>query len=394
MIKTKILKIVVALASFCSTLLSISNAKAITYGDPVLSASTQYPEVISLWTEDEIDGELGAICTATLIEQQIAVTAAHCVRGNEGNLWAEVGTDRLGEGRLIRISGEWYHSRYSEQRFANDIGVVVLAESANVPRLASLKRDFTVNTKSRLEIAGWGINQNGDELVELNRLSVRFDTAGARAAFGSAFNPKTTIAAGKYFRAERVYGGACNGDSGGPLYLGVGKGRPQLIGITSYGLKGCDETAPTVYASMRYYFTMMQQGIDLARTRAAQNQAQISATPLVASITINKPYQYLNYWDVNVTASTHQSGHIAEWCFFVDGRISLSTQVSYGSGEMPFSSDTDGCFRRDSYLIDKLTSGSVQFKFDSLAAGPHSLYAVVKDTLGRVVTTSTLSFTK
>jgi secreted trypsin-like serine protease len=366
-------------------------AHAVTYGDPVLDANIRYPEVASLWTTD-YDGELKHTCTATLVEQQIAITAAHCLQGDDSQRYLEVGATTLGEGRKIMVLSSWYNPRYSSSRIANDVAVVYLAEPANVPAVASLRRLRTITSKTKLEIAGWGVDQNGDTLTKLHRLTVKYDISRAKRWYGNSFNRKTTIAAGRYFKTEKVYGGACNGDSGGPLFSGWSRGVRSLVGIVSYGIRGCDENAPTVFASVNYYWSALQTGISYVKTEGSRIAAEIAATPPKASFTVTKPYSMLTYWTASVAASTYSTASITKWCFFVDGRPITKAEVSYGSGDMPFSAGLDGCFVPG--LYESMKSGAVQFEFGALAAGPHQLTATVTDSLGRQVSAGPVVFVR
>ena len=370
----------------------MGEVSAITYGDPVGNSSVAYPEVISVWQDDGY-GYLDHICSAVLIEQQIAITAAHCVQSAIRDLYVEVRSDYLGKGVSIRVNASWYNPRYSSRRIANDVGVLHLAEPANVPRLAQLSPRTKITAKSKLLIAGWGANQNGDSLDQLHKLKVKFDNKGAQKIFGKAFNPKTTVAAGRYFRQERVYGGACNGDSGGPLYEGKLGNRPKLVGIVSYGVRGCDENAPTVFARIDYYAKVIRQGIANVKARAQEEVNLINSVPLSASFSFSKPYSFLNYWSADVSAATVSLASIAQWCFFIDNRPVTASEISYGSGEMPFSaSGANSCFVATGY--DTMTSGEVEFRLDSLSVGAHNIYAVVTDTLGRSVTTAVQTFVR
>lgn len=368
-----------------------SPARAITYGDPVGDAVGLYPEVISVWEED-LDGDLKPTCTATLIEQQVAITAAHCVQSASSDLYVEVGAQILGEGRTIPVVSSWYNPRYSSSRIANDVAVLYLGQPANVANVATLKKLKTFTSKTKLNIAGWGVDQNGDYQSQLHQLNVRYDITRAKRWYGSSFNKRTTVAAGRWFNVEKVYGGACYGDSGGPLFSGRSGGQRNLVGIVSYGVRGCDESAPTVFARVDYYWAKIQEGIAATRAEAVRIQLQIDSSPLTASISVSRPYSVLNYWDVVAVASTYSGAYIAQWCFQIDGRSAASSEIYYGSGGFPFSEGADGCFT-PSYLSD-LKSGSVQFRLDSLAPGAHTIAATVTDSLGRSFAVPAVAFTK
>lgn len=61
------------------------------------------------------------------------------------------------------------------------------------------------------------------------------------------------------------------GDSGGPLLLAdaldfdISKGLPKydlIVGITSYGPRGCDSSHPTVYTNVGFFKDWIQDAID------------------------------------------------------------------------------------------------------------------------------------
>lgn len=250
---------------------NVGRVGAIMYGDPVVNPPIQFPEVVSIWLDEDYAEEDFAepefICTGVLVAQDIVVTAAHCIQGQEGEHLVEVGATRLGNGRKIPVDATWYNPRYSDLRIANDVGVLHLESSANVNRLATISRSIPKKITKPLTLVGWGTDQNKDLRETLNSIRIKRDDVLAKQVFGREFNPRTTIAAGRYFPRDRVYGGACGGDSGGPLYLGSGQSVPLVIGITSYGVRGCDLNAPTVFARSDFYARAIDQGI--AEVKAA-----------------------------------------------------------------------------------------------------------------------------
>ena len=383
----------IVLVLLTSLLMVPTPTHAITYGIPVADAGVSYPEIISVWLDDE-DGSCVFHCTATLIEPQIAVTAAHCVQGVTVAMSVEVGARVRGEGTQVDVDATWYHSRYSSRRLVNDIAILHLAEPVVISSYAVLSPRIVLGTRTKFLIAGWGNDQNGDYQLDLNKLSVVFSNTAAKRIYRSAFYATLTVAAGRYFKTERLYGGACNGDSGGPLFAGSTHGRRNLVGITSYGVTGCDEDAPTVFARVRNYYKALLAGIKEVKEEATrleqERTAELGATPLTASFSLAKVYQSLPYWDAKVTATTVDSGHIVSWCFLLDGAPMPEAQIDYGSGEMPYSSNGVGCFSHDDY--DSLTSGTVKFDFSLVAKGNHTFSAVVTDSYKRVATVNPVTF--
>jgi secreted trypsin-like serine protease len=161
----------------------------------------------------------------------------------------------------IPIAGEWWNPRYSKNSYANDIGLVLLDSPASVqtlplPNASQIKAVATLKT---FTLYGWGVDQNGDSPAVLQSAVLNDQTTAAKQYFKSFFNASTMIAAGYYNKSERVYSGACNGDSGAPL-IGYLKGKPVLIGVTSYGANDCDTAKPTVFAKVSYFIKDLASG--------------------------------------------------------------------------------------------------------------------------------------
>ena len=172
------------------------------------------------------DGE--AFCTGTLIEPRVVVTAAHCLDGARADQVSYfVGADatQLGSGTLLRASRLVQHPEWRGGDDDPDIGVVVLAQAAQVEPVAlntaALRND--VVGRSPLFV-GYGITRgNRDDAGVKRSVRIRVDQIMA-GAFSYSQPGKNT----------------CNGDSGGPALLEM-DGVTKLIGVTSYGDEDCTE---------------------------------------------------------------------------------------------------------------------------------------------------------
>ena len=369
---------------------SLQTAGAVTYGDNVNVPSSSMPAVVSLWVE--VDGKLEFSCTATLIEQRIAVTAAHCIQGEDREMTVWVGNNRLfdslGKGHLVDAT--WFHSRYSSSQIANDVGILHLATPADIPKskLARLDGNTRLDAKTKFILAGWGRDQN-DDLNILHKVSLKLKNKEAKNYFGGAFKETTQVAVGKRIGSEGVYAGACYGDSGGPLYI-LKDGRINIVGVTSYGAAaGCGIGVPSVFSRISYYEKAIKKGIAEAKETAKINriarEAALVQTPLTGTLTLDSNYPI----KASVSASTASIGSLKSLCFFIDNRPATNSEIDWAGGYFPDPA-SDGCFYSESYY--DLSYGYVYFN-DGLALGSHTMHAVVTDSFGRKKKLSTVTFT-
>ncbi len=266
-----------------------TTALAVTYGDPADEPSLSHPEVVPVWVGRD------GMCSGTLIDQLVVLTAAHCVYGYS-NFQIEVGGDQLETGERIGVAASWYHPRFDRRRLRNDIALLHLTQPANVSELGILDPGFRINNNTRMTIAGWGEDQNGETTEYLNLLEVSQQTAAAQETYGRAFQPKVMIAAGHYFEDEDIYGGGCHGDSGGPLFVERNDGARIIVGVTSYGsAEGCTAYKPTVFSRMSFYHGLVIAAMTSLKQRVAGNPSSSTTipvettVPVVTTTTIQRP---------------------------------------------------------------------------------------------------------
>ena len=341
---------------------------AVTYGEPVLDAS-KFSEVVIVQILNTDSGEFIDACTGTLISQTEVLTAAHCVRGFD-NFQVVVGAIEIGQGTTIGVRDAWYSSRYSKDKFANDIGLLLLSSPANTPVIANLApASFSPNAKTSYTLVGFGDDQNGDQ-GPLRVAALKVQTKAAAKYFGRVFNSKTTLAAGRYLKSERVYAGACNGDSGGPLFSKI-KGKRYVVGVTSYGAASCEASRPSVFAKVGYYLKEIAKGRNLLAATAATPVQPLTFTLSSAS----RPY----YNSFTVAASTDSTASLVSVCVTIKEVPATYSEVT-GDGSILGYSPTAGCFAVSGSSI---TTGRLDFDTDVALA---QVKVSMRDSFGQTST--------
>jgi hypothetical protein len=246
--------IAITLVAGLLTLFSQS-ASGISFPDKSRLQISESQNIISFWNYDpETYVRTEKFCTGVMLDDITFLTAAHCLQDNQYVTAVKNQNSKWERGESLMIYDYVIHPRYSESTIQNDLAIGILNFKArntkNILNYTLASQSFVSNSTY---IYGWGLDQNRKDSGYLNRAKLSDYSAQGKKYFPKSFNPKTMIAAGKYSQVERVFSGACYGDSGGPLFAETPKGK-SVIGITSF-IKGpnCDISAPTIFTRISYY---------------------------------------------------------------------------------------------------------------------------------------------
>ncbi|CAC5403880.1 TMPRSS15 [Mytilus coruscus] len=229
-----------------------------------------------------MDGSSG--CGATLIDPYYAITAAHCVdrwtrfqiHVGEVKESKMLGSDD--KGQRISVAQVIRHPNYrgSSNSYLSDIAIVRLSQPANYNsyvRPACIATDIH-QSFDNCYITGWGykedvnhVSSTPDHLQEV-RVDINVDVERCNKSIQTlgVIVPTTGICV----KNKNPYAPACNGDSGGPLVCQNKYGRWELVGVASFGKRGCrGDQIPVIYQSVPYHIDWILQNTGIQINKAS-----------------------------------------------------------------------------------------------------------------------------
>lgn len=235
-------------------------------GTPV-KIKNQYPWMVSLLVRH--NSSTAFICGGSFIADQYILTAAHCLSDLRSlrDLRVVVGansyTDAL-KFKPLEVSKFLIHVDFSNTEAADhDIGLIKLKRPLrNITPICLPQPDCAIDTNPRdLSIIGWGavgkfedpVIKRPKRLMYANIKHVDHETCKRHYPSLSEFQ----ICAG-----GPPHGGACMGDSGGPLQAKINNTMYQ-IGIVSSGASDCSvfTSSPTIFERLSKHLDWIRKHI-------------------------------------------------------------------------------------------------------------------------------------
>ena len=246
-------------------------------GATPVGSPSPYPDVA--YIEMLFPGGQQASCTATLVDPEWLLTAAHCLQSNDNlgpDLFAidlpfiilgsaNAATDINNPGPGVEFhepAGFIIHGEYDPLTFDNDVALIKLAQPSSItPRQIATNTALTVPASDGASLPGQVLGFGGTCVLPCASFSSDFTLREGPTTLRTADYARNTIGAAVPGAIDdstiiavpsTAQAGLCPGDSGGPLFVDDG-GTLKLAGVNShlyFGVNGfCAPFDGSVYVN-------------------------------------------------------------------------------------------------------------------------------------------------
>lgn len=250
------------------------------------ATSGEYPSIA------QFDYNGNHFCAGSLIDYSWILTAAHCLDGlDKSKIKVTLGehdtsVTETGEQGDLGITKIILHEGYPDTPTLgdpgdNDIALIRLDGPVSITSSVSFATISDVpDTPATLTTAGWGFTIGGDDesvatvLQEVD--GPRLSQATCEDFYDHEFPPSTRqFCTGSSSNAN----GACNGDSGGPVYFG-----DDLVGIVSFGAVDCPISGYQVHTRVGAYESWIDEQLDTVKIRVLYIGYNDNPSPTSSSV--------------------------------------------------------------------------------------------------------------
>ena len=184
-------------------------------------ATSDFPDCVALGSDDEW------CCSGTLVAPNVVVTAGHCLSdGCASRVFVGEDIAFPDDGRVIQVQDAVTHPDFRRWPLAQDIAVLILTDAVDDVPPRAIADAEVLRSAATVRLAGYGSTDvNASEGYGRRRM---VDVAIASTNPNYGVDPATEFVAGAPFLDRD----SCNGDSGGPAYVGL-EGSWYLVGATS-----------------------------------------------------------------------------------------------------------------------------------------------------------------